>query len=459
MNKCVEGYILPFVLIILIILLVITAVAFNQSIFDIRDTDRTIKDEDALYYAEAGFNRYLYFLNEDSKFYKTTKSNNLETASEIAFKDGFYNLEITAPTISDPYVTIRSEGWHSGREDKSRLIEVKVRKRQFTNYVYGTGEETLPDGTKVWWTDDDVVNGPLHTNGTLNIDGDPIFNGEVSYSIGLNVRSGSDPEYNDGNPYESKPLVFPANNDELITWAQSPDGLYFQGRTCILLDGDELKVRNQNNAVQTYDLPANGVIYVDNIGSEMSKFDLDSGNVFLSGELDGQLTIAAQNTIYITGYDPTNWSNPNSFGSSDYTGGILYANQTFDEDNDDMLGLTAQRNIEILHRGWPKSNGSHNNNDVTINDITINGAIFALNGSFAFENYNVGAPKGTITMRGSMMQNYRGAVGTFYSGSGIKASGYDKDYSHDQRMLYDTPPHFLEPANSGWEIIGWKEIF
>ena len=65
MKKHAEGYILPFIMIVLVILLVITAVAFNQSIFDIRDTDRTVKDEDALYYAEAGFNRYLYFLNED----------------------------------------------------------------------------------------------------------------------------------------------------------------------------------------------------------------------------------------------------------------------------------------------------------------------------------------------------------------------------------------------------------
>ncbi len=457
MKKQAEGYILPFIMIVLVILLVITAVAFNQSIFDIKDTDRTVKDEDALYYAEAGFNRYLYFLNEDSKFYKTTKSINLEAEAEIAFKNGFYNLEITEPSLSEPYVTIRSEGWHSGRKDKSRVIEVKVRKRQFTNYVYGTGEETLADGiTKVWWTDDDEVNGPLHTNGTLNIDGDPIFNGEVSYSVGLNVQPFSNPEYNSGAPYKKDPLIFPENNSELITWAQS-DNAYYQGRTSILLDGDQLKIKNRNNPLEIRDIPANGVIYVDNLNNEMSKFAFDSANVFVSGELDGQLTIASQNTIYITGYDPTT----DLSGSPAYTGGIKYADQSFDENSDDILGLTAQRNILILHRNWPKSNGIGYDyiSDVSINNITINAAIFALNGSFAFENYNIGSSKGTITMRGSMMQNSRGAVGTFNPYYGNKISGYDKDYSHDQRMIFDTPPHFLEPANSGWEIINWKEIF
>ena len=42
------------------------------------------------------------------------------------------------------------------------------------------------------------------------------------------------------------------------------------------------------------------------------------------------------------------------------------------------------------------------------------------------------------------------------SGSGYR--GYLGDYSSDYRMAYETPPHFLEPTNTGWEVKEWREI-
>ena len=452
-----KGYALPAVFIFLLVISILATVAYDNAYRDIKETDQEIKQEDSLYYAEAGFNRYLYFLNENPKYYNTSDSTDMENQTAIPFKDGFYNLEITPPTMDNPYVTIVSTGWPSGKENESRTIEVNIRRRQFTNFIYGTGEETLPDGTPVWWTDDDVVNGPLHTNGTLNIDGDPTFNGEVSYSRNLNIRSGSNPTYTAGEPFKRNPLEFPNNNSELKTWAEAPGGYYYQGRTCILINGDRLLIRNQDNPIEDRPLPSNGVIYVDNLNNEMDKWDLDSGNIFLSGELNGSLTIAAQNTIYITAHDPTNWSN------LDTTGGITYANPTLDENNDDLLGLVSQRNIEILHHGWPRytywTDHWSESNDVSVDDITIEAAIFALDGSFSFEDHDEGGSKGTITVNGPIVQKDRGPVATFSSYYGYNISGYDtKDYSHDPRMAFDTPPHFLEPANAGWEVLNWREI-
>ncbi|MDZ7672730.1 MAG: hypothetical protein U5K53_07870 [Halanaerobiales bacterium] len=102
------------------------------------------------------------------------------------------------------------------------------------------------------------------------------------------------------NLLKVSPLEFPNSNSDLKTWAESPGGYYYQGRTCILLNGDRLLIRNQDNPIEDRPLPSNGVIYVDNLNNEMDKWDLDSGNIFISGELNGSLTIAAQNTIYIT---------------------------------------------------------------------------------------------------------------------------------------------------------------
>ncbi len=36
-------------------------------------------------------------------------------------------------------------------------------------------------------------------------------------------------------------------------------------------------------------------------------------------------------------------------------------------------------------------------------------------------------------------------------------SGYLKDYTYDQRMKYQSPPFFLNPIDSAWQIVTWVE--
>ncbi|MDZ7672731.1 MAG: hypothetical protein U5K53_07875 [Halanaerobiales bacterium] len=128
-----KGYALPAVFIFLLVISILGTVAYDNAYRDIKETDKEIKQEDSLYYAEAGFNRYLYFLNENPKYYNTSDSTDMENQTAIPFKDGFYNLEVTPPTMDNPYVTIVSTGWPDGKENESRTIEVKIKRRQFTN--------------------------------------------------------------------------------------------------------------------------------------------------------------------------------------------------------------------------------------------------------------------------------------------------------------------------------------
>lgn len=253
-------------------------------------------------------------------------------------------------------------------------------------------------------------------------------------------------------------MVFPETNQQLKTQAKY-NGYYFEGRTSIMLDGDSIKIRNKGNSVQTINDLKNGVIYVDGTVVEEqapyrfnNKWNSDLGNVFVSGTMNGRLTIATSNDIYITGYDPTEFD----FSKAKKTGGIKYYDTTFDgqgnvvSNGDDMLGLVANKYIFILHYGWF---GKMNNTSVALNDITIHAALFALNKSYEFERYDRDKLLGTITLIGSICQNRRGAVGL------VGASGYsNKDYTHDRRMSYDTPPHFLEPTNAGWEIVSWNRV-
>jgi len=205
------------------------------------------------------------------------------------------------------------------------------------------------------------------------------------------------------------------------------------------------------------------VIYVDgtmaNVSGPTTKYNRQAGNVFISGELDGRITIAAANDIYITHRDPTNAT----YSSATQAAGLRYSNTNFTGVNlsDDMLGLVAGRYVRILHKNWPSytttGNAYVSNSNVAPQNITIHAAIFALDWAFEFEDFRDNSPRGTITIIGSLIQNYRGGVGTFFWGGG-QASGYLKDYNHDPRMAYDSPPHFLEPTNSGWEIQSWQLV-
>lgn len=465
-----DGIALPLVMVLIAVVTILgfTAayVAGNQGMLGARFA----QGEKALAIAEAGVNQYLWHLNKDPRFYEHDDDFILDGGQPRVhtFEDGQYRLEITPPTTAEPVVTIRCTGWLVACPSERKTLQVRVRRRQFVQYVSLCNEQTSPDGEPVYWYTGDHIWGPLHTNGTLRIWGRPTFHDRVTYSGGLELRNWSHPEYKKGPPEKVAPLVFPSSNSQLKTHALN-NGYYYRGRTCILLRGSQLKIRNRDNPVETRPLPPNGVIYVDGAaasGTEESKWDPGTGNVFVSGELDGRLTIGAASDIYITAKDPTNFN----YLLADWTGGIRYSNQDFDPEGgmtDDMLGLVANGYVRILHYNWPSGRPSDwpldlspwywPIGDVAPYDITIQAAIFAVEwGAYEFEDYDKGLVKGHINLTGSVCQRYTGATGTALTG-GIRLTGYLENNRHDPRMDYDSPPHFLEPLNSGWEIIDWSQ--
>lgn len=88
-------------------------------------------------------------------------------------------------------------------------------------------------------------------------------------------------------------------------------------------------------------------------------------------------------------------------------------------------------------------------------NIYLHAAIYAQEESFGFEAYDRGRDKDTCYIAGSIAQKYRGPQGV--SGF-LSSAGYKKNYSHDPRLLYDSPPHYPDPANSGWQSSHWSEI-
>ena len=69
-----------------------------------------------------------------------------------------------------------------------------------------------------------------------------------------------------------------------------------------------------------------------------------------------------------------------------------------------------------------------------LDNMKLFASIYAFNGSFRVENYNSDWPAGQLFSFGSIMQNARGAVGTFNPSSGQTVTGYYKTYVYDPRL-------------------------
>ena len=90
-------------------------------------------------------------------------------------------------------------------------------------------------------------------------------------------------------------------------------------------------------------------------------------------------------------------------------------------------------------------------------DVTIDAAVLAVKHSFLVDNFGCGAPLGTVHIKGSLAQKFRGRLAGSGTSSGGVTSGYLKDYQYDDRFKYRSPPFFLSPVVSAWHIVRENE--
>lgn len=469
-----------------VFLLCVALINYNDS--HTKNVTLSAKIEDALQIAEAGYNHYMYYLNQDSDFYKNPNGINIRgpNGEEMGFVPesfddkglpevynvttyrlgesviGYYQIRIKQPSVNED-LTVISTGWTHENPDIKKTVRVRLHKRSFAEYV-----DFTDSSGDVRWITGNTADGPVFCNDDILVDGNPVFKDNIYTAGEMKILSGSPIIH--GRLYEGKdgiePAIFPVTNPEIENWAKN-GGLHLTGRTCIFIKDNKLVIRNKNeNNDYPYevDLPKSGVVFV-------------RGKVFISGILDGKLTVYATDNIYITGKDPTNFSPGNAaktgkvlIGSIEYNIGIAYKdinipldkNATGSNYSDDMLGLISEKNIIIATRTWPSSNvqgyttySSYGN--ITVKDMIIYGALMTTGGQFTVEDYDNVPVSGRLSVYGSKIQNSsRGPVCTYNSRGHV--SGYSKQDRFDYRLKTMSPPHFVEPANSGWEVRSWEEI-
>ena len=306
--------------------------------------------------------------------------------------------------------------------------EVLMNRDSFSKYSYFTDNQP----GNIYFVSDDVITGPVHTNGIVGIAGSPTFEGLVTspnYWQG-NSSYTNNPNFNGGTNFNApnKPLDVSAQIAELKSKAAS-NGLTFTDRIKVVPKSDgtvdiyKYKSSDYWGNVTWYDSQNYNLQGKNGIITSTQEVDI-------LGTINGQFTIHSSKDIRIIGdieYNVNPLNNPNST---------------------DFLGLVADNNI-IVDKYAHISRGS--------NDITIQGSLMALNKSFVVENYDSGSARGTINLLGGIIQDTRGAVGTIKSknGKAVIGTGFAKNYVYDERLRYSVPPAY--PREKVFSILHWKD--
>jgi hypothetical protein len=371
---------------------------------------------------------------------------------------------------------IRSTGVSRGIR---RSVVSTFRRTSFLDFLYFTDFETLDpqayetqqsrtwantncvkyraarddDCTEITFPDWDAIRGPLHTNDDLLTCGRPDFGKKPTDLIEIGGPAangwtpaggcGGSPNFIGTKRHPAPALAVPTSNERLRDVAE--DDYVFFGTTEIRFEGgDTMEVTTYPNGTldsattRTMELPPNGVIYVEHnntpqgsCGTIDTPLEQDYGDsprcaiLYVKGTYPRSMTLASRADIVVDG--------------------------DLEKSGDVVLGLIATNFVRVYH---PVTNRC-NNATGTMQNITIEAAILTLAHSFIADNYDCGAPLGTLTVNGAIAQKFRGPVGR-YSGSTL-THGYKKDYNYDYRLRYRNPPFFLDPIAASWRVIRVNE--
>ena len=249
-------------------------------------------------------------------------------------------------------------------------------------------------------------------------------------------------------PGTSLPIVTNPNNSQ-VSEAQcfsskwNPNSGYPQGNA-----------RNPWKSVTTTAKPFNGVVYVNGAVNRYkgpTRTNLaDENTAAPAVAAFSQLTVAAESDVRITG--DLRYERPPYKGSP-----TRNANRTVTGAEVDDLA----NNVGIL--GTFSAGGSlrvgSGNSSVDLNapdNVNVHAILMSGKGKVEVENYNSGVARGKFKLLGGLIQNRRGAFGTF-SGYGGSGTGFDRVYTYDKRMLNGlAPPYF--PTTGSDEVKFVKSV-
>jgi hypothetical protein len=366
-----------------------------------------------------------------AKFYQDTSdfSTSSRTFTGKNFT-GSYTAGIS--TVGTSRLVLRSVstyplGSGASMHDTVEVYFDRNKKNSFTLFAWMTDFEG-----NVFWITQDTVWGRVHSNGNLHINGSPVFMQKATTAKGFDppkVGKGTNKAiFKDGYETGIAPIPMPTDLSEIFS-ASVSGGRKYMGDIYVTLDPGSGANNDGKAYIRSGNLPTGAIIdSIDLNGVGFNGVILGTGRVNVEGTLDGKLTISSQTNLYIQN-DVLYERNPR-FGTSD-----------------DLLGLVAEQNVIVAN------NAANNSN------CEIHGSVFARTGSLLAEDYNSRPVSGELRVLGSIVQDTRGAVGTF-SGSTLN-SGFSKRYRYDDRLADQTfrPPFYPGYYVSTYAITNWWESY
>ncbi|MGI6086863.1 MAG: DUF4900 domain-containing protein [Kiritimatiellia bacterium] len=260
----------------------------------------------------------------------------------------------------------------------------------------------------IWFCGDEVFNGPVHANTTVYLKDRPVFN-ELLSSTSSRWGSGSDLRY--VRLYGGYWLSAPADTMATIVFTNLKESatIIVTGMTHMTISGTNTFITNEGMGWDKHriDTPEDGLIYVCKTNKTGSQNK--GGNIQIGGQLDGRMTVVADNNIYITNH-------------------LTYAVHPTNDSNN-ALGLIAQNDIVV-------SKNAPANLNIFAHLIACNPDNSTFESGFYVQNYNSRKNCGFLNVYGGLVENNRGAVGT------TGGTGYSKNYTYDERFRTTPPPHY-----------------
>jgi hypothetical protein len=433
------GYVLAIVMFLLFALGIVGFAFMTLAGSETRASQQTLDSQRAFWLAEGGRNRALAWMTRQAVPPITEVQ---VYTDEPGPGGGTYSVDcrIDSTTLAQGELGYLFDCVGESRGLRRRLVQ-RIRQTGFARFAYFTDDEIIPGDGFVWHSTGEVIEGPMHSNGTIRIAGSPRFQGLVTsasaHMIGYPSYwitnpdqfpiGGNAPLFEQGARLGVHAVPLPATPADLLQQSQT-GGVYAPRET-------DLELGVMGNGIGT---PSAGWFRYRNrpptvpswnsvrISGLAKKVFCCGENLHVKGVLDGELTVAGCRDIRIED-------------------NILYAASSAQGEPlpgcDDLLGLVAGRNIVFV------------DNPANRIDLTVDGILMALDCVIQTENYTTPPPRGTLTVWGGLIQKYQGRIGTM-SGSTV-VTGYRSDYHYDARVTDRMPPGF--PLTGIYREIAWTE--
>ncbi len=367
-------------------------------------------------------------------------------------------------------------------------VQILMKPGRFNEWAYFTDKDSA-----IYWTTGETLDGRYHTNGTLYLYGAPTFTDNVSTGVGLTTKQKAPalvspnslpdaygnrltaPGYQNGVliPMPNSLANYNSIPNVTILKDSSHTGSGYAYDVYMTLSGTDVSYYTVTSSVSTSwsgatytqvsRVPATGTTTVpissfgDAGGNGLgSVVVIQNGDLHVSGQIDGKLTLVAQQgtsgqaRVSSSSYgskiegqsvdvDMTygNGSSNHNNGNVIINGDVTYANMPTDlSDDRNLLGLVADNSIAV--------------GKLASANLTIDASLFARQGKFFNSRYQ-SAAYGTLTLFGSMAQKTRGAVGL------VGSNGFVKNYSYDKRFerTMTSPP--MSPSTGSYNVVYWRE--